>query len=40
MKQFMKKGLFMPKNIPGLGVGWGHVRWVGYVGVGGSCRGG
>ena len=30
MKQPMKKGPFVPKNVPG--VGWG--------GVGGSCRGG
>ena len=34
MKQPMKKGSFVPKNIPG--VGWGRVGWggVGHVGVG------
>ena len=32
MKQPMKKGSFVPKNVPG--VGWGGVRW------GVSCRGG
>ena len=42
MKQPMKKGSFVPKNIPGVGWGGscrdgvGHVR----VGWGGSCRGG
>ena len=35
MKQPMKKGSFVPKNVPGLG--W---DWVGHVGVGGSYRGG
>ena len=37
MNQPMKKGSFVPKNVPG--VGWGGV---GHVGVGwdGSCRGG
>ena len=33
MKQPMKKDSFVPKNVPG--VGWG-----GWVGWGGSCRGG
>ena len=35
MKQPMKKGSFVPKNVPGVG-------WVDHVGVGwgGSCRGG
>ena len=39
MKQPMKKGSFVPKNVPGVWVGWG--RWV-MVGWGGgvSCRGG
>ena len=35
MKQPMKKGSFVPKNVPG--VGWGGVCHVG-VGWGGSCR--
>ena len=37
VKQPMKKGSFVPKNVPG--VGWGGV---GHVGVGwdGSCRSG
>ena len=52
MKQPMKKGSFVPKNVPGVGsggvghvgVGWGG-SWrdeVGHGGVGwgGSCRGG
>ena len=37
MKQPMKKGSFVPKNVPGWGgVGYGGVRWggVGYGGVG------
>ena len=40
MKQAMKKGSFVPKNVPG--VGHTGVGWVGHVGVGwsGSCRGG
>ena len=47
MKQPMKKGSFVPKNVPG--VGWGGVGWVmkGWGGVchvgvgwGVSCRGG
>ena len=45
MKQPMKKGSFVPKNVPG--VGWGGVGWVmhwwggvGGVGWGGSCMGG
>ena len=35
MKQPMKKGSFVPKNVPGVG-------WVGHEGVGWgvSCRGG
>ena len=45
MKQPMKKGSFVPKNVPGWGgVGWGGScrGGVGHVGVGwgGSCRGG
>ena len=32
MKQPMKKGSFVPKNVPG--VGWGGVGWVGHEGVG------
>ena len=32
VKQPMKKGSFVPKNVPG--VGWGMVGW------GGPCRGG
>ena len=29
MKQPMKKGSFVPKNVPGVGgVGWGGVGWV------------
>ena len=40
MKQPMKKGSFVPKNIPG----WGGLcrGWVGHAGVewGGSCKGG
>ena len=44
VKQPMKKGSFVPKNVPG--VGWGRVGWVmlgwgvvGHAGVGwgGSC---
>ena len=45
MKQPMKKGSFVPKNVPG--VGWGEVGhtgvgWVCHVEVGWgvSCRGG
>ena len=42
MKQPMKKGSFVPKNVPGVGWGGscrdgvGHVGvgWVGHVGVG------
>ena len=35
MKQPMKKGSFVPKNVPGVGgVGWGRVGW------GGLYRGG
>ena len=41
MKQPMKKGSFVPKNVPG--VGWGGMGWgwvghegVGWGGVGGS----
>ena len=34
MKQPMKKGSFVPKNVPGCGVGMGHVG----VECGGSCR--
>ena len=37
MKQPMKKGSFVPKNVPG--VGWGGVGHAG-VGWGVSCRGG
>ena len=37
MKQPMKKGSFVPKNVPGVGWG-GSCR--GRVGWGGSCRGG
>ena len=48
MKQPMKKGSFVPKNVPGVGwvghegVGWVMKGWggVGHVGGGGSCRGG
>ena len=36
MKHPMKKGSFVPKNVPGMG--WGGVRWVIEWGV--SCRGG
>ena len=36
VKQPMKKGSFVPKNVPG--VGWGG--WVGHEGVGGSWMGG
>ena len=32
MKHPMKKGSFVPQNVPG--VGWGRVRWVGHEGVG------
>ena len=32
VKQPMKKGSFVPKNVPG--VGWGGVGWVGHEGVG------
>ena len=32
MKQPMKKGSFVPKNVPG--VGWGGVGWVGHERVG------
>ena len=40
MKQPMKKGSFVPRNVPGVGgVGWGGVGHTG-VGWGGSCRGG
>ena len=42
MKQPMKKGSFVPKNVPGVGWGGsctGGVEWVMY-GWGGSCRGG
>ena len=34
MKQPMKKGSFVPKNVPGVGVGWV------MQGCSGSCRGG
>ena len=36
VKQAMKKGSFVPKNVPG--VGWGGVGWGGWVmkGWGGS----
>ena len=37
VKQPMKKGSFVPKNVPGVGwggVGWGRVGWVGHEGVG------
>ena len=37
VKQPMKKGSFVPKNVPGVGWG-GSCR--GGVGWGGSCRGG
>ena len=37
VKQPMKKGSFVPKNVPG--VGWGGVGHAG-VGWGASCRGG
>ena len=51
MKQPMKKGSFVPKNVPGVGwggwlmKGWGGVGWGGGGvmkgrGWGGSCRGG
>ena len=43
VKQPMKKGSFVPKNVPGVGWGGvGHCRgWGGSVGGGGgSCRGG
>ena len=52
MKQPMKKGSFVAKNVPGVGwggvvVGWSRVGWVdhegmgwGRVGCGVSCRGG
>ena len=42
MKQPMKKGSFVPKNVPGVGVGWvGHegVGWVGWGGVGWVMKG-
>ena len=29
VKQPMKKGSFVPKNVPGVGVGWGGVGWGG-----------
>ena len=32
VKQPMKKGSFVPKNVPG--VGWGGVGWVGHEAVG------
>ena len=32
VKQPMKKGSFVPKNVPG--VGWGGVGWGGHEGVG------
>ena len=38
VKQPMKKGSFVPKNVPGVGWGWGMVGWV-MKGWGGSCRG-
>ena len=35
MKQPMKKGSFVPKNVPGVGwVGHEGVGWVGHEGVG------
>ena len=41
VKQPMKKGSFVPKNVPGVGVGWGWGGWfmkgwggVGHEGVG------
>ena len=35
MKQPMKKGSFVPKNLPGVGwVGHEGVGWVGHEGVG------
>ena len=48
VKQPIKKGSVVPKNVPGVGVGVGGHAGVGgscrggvcYVGVGGSCRGG
>ena len=43
VKQPMKKGSFVPKNVPGVGGMGGSCRGgVGHVGLGwgGSCRGG
>ena len=34
MKQPMKKGSFVPKNVPGVGVGWGGWVMKGWGGVG------
>ena len=45
MKQPMKKGSFVPKNVPRVGSGGSCRSWVGWVGChvgvgcGGSCRG-
>ena len=39
MKQPMKKGSFVPKNVPGVGVGWVGHEGVGW-GWGVSYRGG
>ena len=40
MKQPMKKGSFVPKNVPGVGVGWVGHEGVGWGGVmwGGVCH--
>ena len=38
VKQPMKKGSFVPKNVPG--VGWVGGSYRAGVGWGGSCRGG
>ena len=35
MKQPMKKGSFVPKNVPGVGWGVSCISGVGHVGVGG-----
>ena len=37
MKQPMKKGSFVPKNVPG--VGWSGVGWVVHEGVGWVMKG-
>ena len=40
MKQPMKNGSFVPKNVPGVGWGGSCRGGVGHAGMGGSCRSG